>query len=80
MTCESSEGKVYIWDSVSENVEVVDLEVVEGVGFIGGLMGQPGDAQQELGTPLVDGLEGEEVNATVTMTGLEDTFQNVRVR
>lgn len=75
MTCEGkdSEGLVYTWDSATEQPGILQVHSVSGVNFVVPVGSEQGEENGH-GTPHIG--DGE---ATAT-TGLEDTFQNVRLR
>lgn len=74
MTCDGkdSEGLVYTWDSLTEQPGMLQVHSVNGVSFVVPVGGEQ-DEQNGHGTPHIG--DGE-----ATATGLEDTFQNVRLR
>lgn len=74
LTCDGkdSEGIVYTWDTTTLEPGMLEVHSVSGVNFVI-LTGKVDGEQKGHSTPHI--VDGE---ATVT-TGLEDTFQNVRM-
>jgi len=74
LTCDGkdSEGLVYTWDSLTEQPGILQVHSVSGVNFVVPAGSENGE-QNGYGTPHTG-------NDEATVTGLEDTFHNVRIR